>query len=202
MQYTVEIVGSQLPLKIAQSSVLENFILTKLLPEIGHIIQKHVMDKIKNYPFKNSNGRLLGAVRMRVVPEQWMVEVYNDKALAPWAIWQEKGVHEHQMRYLLNHHNPNTIPYVVKGVRFLFAGRNSKKWGAKGVRFATITSASFDQISKWSGRPKWTHPGYPGKFFYRDGLVEALDEIRGKFKRFTFRVVTESGIASEQPKSY
>ena len=196
VDYNVSIVGSDNLTKIGQGQYIEKYLLTVLLPEIGNIILRHITDKIKAYPFKHQQGHMLNAVKVRIIPNELAVEVYNDATLAPHAIWQEIGVKKQPMLWLIKHKNPNTIPFVIRDGRFRFAGRGSNFFGAPDVKFVRINSASFGKISKYSGKPSWENPGYPGKFFYRDGLVESMEEIRSKFKDFTFRIVSSMGGAT------
>ena len=191
--YSVQIVGTNRPLKIAQMKLTERYLLQVLLPDVGMIIQNRIKEKIKNYPFRNQIGQMLNAVKVRLIQEQLAVEVYNDTTLAPHAIWQEIGVRKHKMLYLIKHKNPNTIPYVIRNGRFEFAGRNSSFYGAPDLKFAKITDKSFDRINPINGKPSWENPGYPGKYFYRDGLIESMEEVRGKFKEFTFRLLMNAG---------
>lgn len=193
VSYNVSIVGANNSTKIGQGRYIENYLLQVLLPEIGNIIHRHITEKIRSYPFRNQQGKMLNAVKIRIIPNELAVEVYNEQSLAPWAIWQEIGVKKQKMLCLINKKNPNTIPYVIRDGHFEFAGRNSRFWGAPDVRFAKINTASFDKISSFTGKPKWEHPGYPGKFFYRDGLIESLAECRQKFREFTFRIVASMG---------
>jgi hypothetical protein len=120
------------------------------------------------------------------------VMVYNEKSLAPYAIWQEKGVQKQKMTWLIG----KTIPYKIINGHFVFAGRNSPYFlKDKNVSFAKITAASFNRINPVTGKPSWEHPGYPGKYFYRDGLRESLPGIREQLKGFTLRAAGDADLS-------
>lgn len=187
VNYGVEMVGTNLPLKISQGKAMEQFIVTKLLPEIGNIIRKKVVDRIERENFKRSNGRMKSAVKVRVLPGEMAVEVYNDSSLAPYAKWQEIGVRPHSMTYLLNKKNPNRIPYKIVGGEFVFAGRgtgDAYNPKARGIRWATVTPEAL-------AKGKFFNPGYSGRYLYRNGMRDALREIEDKFKWFTYRIAQE-----------
>ena len=125
------------------------------------------------------------AVKMRLDKEHLEVTIYNESSLAPYAIWQEKGVHKQKMTWLIG----KTIPYKIVNGHFMFAGKNSPFFlRDKNVKFAKITAESFNRTNPVTGKPSWEHPGYPGKFFYRDGLRECLPEIKAQLRGFTLRV--------------
>ena len=187
MGYEIDIVGTNLPLRIAQSSILERE-LRGMLFEVGNIIRRKIQDKMNGYPFKHSQGAMAGAVTIKINPEKLEVVIYNDLRRAPYAVYQEYGVRETPMVWLIG----KTIPYKIIDGRFVYAGgkgRGPSLYGDKGVRFVRITAQSIGRINPHTGKPSWTNPGYPGKFFYRDGLVESLIQIRQRFSRFTFRVI-------------
>ena len=189
VRYEVQMAGTDLPLKIARGKSMEQFIATRLLPEIGNIIRKKVVERIENAGFKNSNGKMKTAVKVRVIQEEMAVEVFNDSSLAPHTKWQEVGVRPHSMTYLLNNKNPNRIPYRIVGGKFTFAGKMTNQAfnpRARGVRWATVTPALL-------ARGKFFHPGYDGKFLYRHGMRDALRDIEQKFRWFTYRIIQEQG---------
>jgi len=187
VRYDVSIEGTNAPLKIARSHKLEQYIVQRLLPEVGNVVRKNIINRIANANFKHSTGRMKTAVKVRVNASELSVEIGNDDKIAPYARWQEIGVRRHAMTYLLNHHNPNTIPFKMVGGQFTFAGRGSKFYGnmnARGVRFARVTPESF-------AKGKFINPGYPGKYLYRGGLSDSLNEIHEHMKMVTFKVVQQ-----------
>lgn len=187
--YEVEIIGiDNLHItKIAQTDYILNELKNTVLPEIGNIIRKYIQDRISKYEFKNSKGNMYRAVTVEVDRDNLEVIIYNDYRIAPHAIWQEKGVRKHKMEYL----EGKTIPYVIINGKFMFAGKGSSSFMQPGTRFAKITKESFNKINPSTGKPKWEHPGYPGKFLYRDGLKDAISEIEQRFNMFTFKIATE-----------
>ena len=187
MLYSLEIVGSNQPTKIAHGDAMKRYLVEKALPFIGLTIQNRIKDKINRYQFKKGTGspKMREAVKMQVDAHNMEVTVYNERSLAPYAIWQEKGVHKQKMTWLIG----KTIPYKMINGKFVFAGRNSRFFMKdKDTRFAKITAESFNRTNPVTGKPSWEHPGYPGKWFYRDGLKESIPQIREQLKGFTLRV--------------
>jgi hypothetical protein len=177
--YQVQIIGSNLPSETAMFESLKQDMREKLLPEIANIVRKRIQDKINAFQFKHSKGMMASAVRIQLNPKQLEVIIYNDNTIAPWAIYQEKGVKKRPMNWLIG----KTIPYTIMGGKFSFAKGNPK------AQFARVTAENIGKINPKTGKPRWVHPGYPGKYFYRDGLKEAVEEIRSHFKVFTFKIV-------------
>lgn len=191
MLYSMEIVGTNRPSKIASGNNMKNYLGEKVLPFIGLVIQNKIKDKLNRYQFKKGTGspRMRDAVKMKVDRDKLEVTIFNEKSQAPYAIWQEKGVHKQKMTWLIG----KTIPYKIINGHFVFAGRNSRFFlKDKNVKFAKITAESFNRTNPVTGKPSWEHPGYPGKFFYRDGLKESLSEIKEQLKGFTLRVAGDS----------
>lgn len=191
MLYSMEIVGSNQPQRIASGDNMRRYLAEKVMPFIGLTIQNKIRDKINRYNFKSGTGsvKMREAVKMKLDKQHLEVTVYNDRSLAPYAIWQEKGVHKQKMTWLIG----KTIPYKIINGHFVFAGKNSPFFlKDKNVKFAKITAESFNRTNPVTGKPSWEHPGYPGKFFYRDGLRESLPEIRAQLRGFTLRVAGDA----------
>ena len=187
--YQVQMVGSDLPVRLGDFTRIRRFLAETVLPQIGNVVRQKIQDKMRAYPFKHTNGNMMHAVSVRVDPAKLEVVIFNDNTRAPYAIYQEEGVPKQKMTWLIG----KTIPYKIVGGRFVFAGRGSRLFGTSGVQFAKITANTFNKVNPVTGKPSWENPGYPGKYFYRDGLRESLGEIQGHFKHFTFRMAESSG---------
>ena len=191
MYYSVEIVGTNRPAAVASGDNMKRYLAKRLLPFIGFTIQKTIKDKINRYEFKKGTGsqKMRDAVNMTINEQELSVTVSNNRSLAPYAIWQEKGVKKQKMTWLIG----KTIPYKIINGHFVFAGRNSPFFMKdKDVRFAKITAETFSRTNPITGKPSWEHPGFPGKFFYRDGLRESMPAIRAQLKGLTLRVAGDA----------
>lgn len=177
--YEVEIVGTSLPQKIASTNALIDEYRNKVLDQIGNLVRKKIQDKINSFNFKHGSPEtLMRAVKIKVDKRNLEVIIYNDNRIAPHAIYQEKGVFAHKMDYLKG----KVIPFVSINNHFVFAGRGSPYYNAKDKKFVKVTEKSLAIPGKWF------NPGYAGRYFYRDGLKEAVQEIAQHLKHFTFRV--------------
>lgn len=176
--YEVEMVGTSLPQKIAESDDILNELRDKVLVQIGNIVRKKIQDRINSFNYKHGDGsRMMRACLISVDKAAIEVVIYNDDRIAPHTKWQERGVKPVSMKWLAG----KTIPFVVNGGNFQFAGRGSRNYGAPNKKFVKVTEKALSQ-------GKWFNPGYPGKFFYRDGLKAAIVEISKELKMFTFRI--------------
>jgi hypothetical protein len=187
----MEIVGTNRPSSIASGNAMKRYLAEKVLPFIGLTIQSKIRSKLNTYNFKKGVGspKMRDAVRMRVDQQKLEVVVFNERSLAPYAIWQEKGVHRQKMTWLIG----KTIPYKIINGHFVFAGKGSPFFlKDSNVKFAKITAESFNRTNPVTGKPAWEHPGYPGKYFYRDGLRESLPAIRAQLRDFTLRVAGDA----------
>ena len=178
--YSVEVVGIDdlFTAKIAYSNVMIETIIEKIFPQIANAIRIAIQSRIGNSGFKHNSGALSRAVTVEIDKEKMELWVYNDERIAPWAIYQEEGVKQHKMYYLKG----KTIPYLIVNGKFVFAK------GKSNPKFVKITEESFNRTNPKTGKPSWENPGYPGKFFYRDGLVDALTDVQKEFEYLTFRI--------------
>jgi hypothetical protein len=178
--YEVEIVGSSLITKMAQSKKWIEEFKHVVLPEIGKEIQRCIQVKLNAGVYKNGDGsNMARACLVEVNKNELEVIIYNDDRIAKYTKYVEEGVHAHKMTYLQG----KIIPFVMINGKFTFAGRNSKFYGDRDKKFVKVTANSI-------ARGKWFNPGYPGKFYYRDGLKEAIVNIQKRLKIFTFRIST------------
>lgn len=176
--YEIEIVGSTLLTKMAQSDAWINDFKQRILPEIGKAVQQTIQKKLTGGSYKHGDGsNMARAVLVEVHPEQLEVIIYNDNKIAKYTKNVEDGVFPHKMTYLQG----KIIPFVMINGQFTFAGRNSQYYGSSDKKFVKVTQKALDN-------GKWFNPGYPGKFYYRDGLRDAVIEIQRHLKMFTFRI--------------
>lgn len=177
--YEIEIVGTSLPQKIAESDAIIQEFKDKILEQIANTVRKRIQDKINAYNFKRgSAANLMRAVMIEINKGELEVIIYNDDRIAPYAKYQEKGVTAHKMTYLKG----KIIPFAIVNNQFRFAGRGSPYYNAPNKRFVKVTEKSL------SVPGKWFNPGYAGRYFYRDGMKEAITEIAQHLKHFTFRI--------------
>ena len=154
--------------------------------------------------FQEQTGRGRESIQWRV--EGNSVEIYADERTktprgVSYLVYQEHGVSTQPMRWLVG----KTIPWkvvagaqrtnprtgtIVQGVtRVKFAGRGSKHWGDDDTQFTTITEATFSKPSEFNPTGyRWWHPGYPGKKFFRDGIIAGVKEAAEAIQGLTFRV--------------
>lgn len=143
----------------------------KALKNIGATVQGEIIKELNQTGFKNATGNLQKAIKVDVQPSNGRVLIYADNAVAPYAPYQEKGVHKHQMTYLLKAKRP--IPMSFADV--------------KGPIFRKATQKSMD-------KGKWVHPGYPGKYFFKKGIENAMTKINQHLKFLSFKVVGVEGL--------
>ncbi len=139
------------------------------------------------------------------------------KSGTSYLVYQEHGVAKHAMRYLIGRTipfvlvkgmraNPKTGTIVQGVTRFKFAGPGSRYAGTAGgqiaqtrkvgqealdgqVRFSTITEATFSKPSDFNPTGfRWWHPGYSGKYFFRDGIYRGLEEASSAIEGLAFRI--------------
>lgn len=175
--YDVQIVGSDFEDRVINNPEKFKRGLNKLVRAMAVLAYESVSEKLRNTPFKKSTGRIQQALRWDS-GEFWSA-VYMDDRIAPHAVYQERGVQKHTMRYLLKATAP--IPIPVGNVTI-------HRWATE----------------KWMGRPHpavdphsglvfmtkgWIHPGYEGHFFMRDGVREAVEKMSERMPEFVFRIM-------------
>ena len=127
----------------------------------------------------HSSGRGLKAIKQMDIENGGMVYVDMDKKTgAPYLFYQEKGVHEHKMTYL--------IDAVSKGTY----GKNKGDRSAIPIKLPDGTT-----IFRWPNKDRimagdqFYHTGYDGKFFYRSGIERTMEEMKAKYKEISFRMI-------------
>lgn len=179
--YDVEIVGSSIIDKIANTDKIIEEFKEKVLPQIGNEVRRRIQNKLMEAQYKSGDGANLSrAVMVEVRRNELEVIIYNDKKIAPYAKYVEEGVTAHKMTYLKD----KIIPFVIVNGKFQFAGRGSKNYGAPNKKFVKVTQNSLNQPGKWF------NPGYVGKYCYRNGLRDAIVDIQKHLTMFTFRIST------------
>lgn len=174
-KYGVQIVGTNALDVMTDPDKLERYI-TKLLEATAKTIYEKVQQKIGQVRFKNSTGTINRALRWES-GDGWAA-VFMDDAIAPYAVNVERGVRPHTMRYLLK--ATSAIPLQI-GTAKIFR-RATEKWMGR-------PHPSVDPHSGLVFMTKgWQHPGYEGKFFMRDGFLEAVQEAQQRAPMFVFRL--------------
>lgn len=180
--YKVEVVGTKAAEAIKSEEEWVRY-LRAAWKAIGESTVGHIQERINAIPFKKATGRLQRAVAWSAT--DYALLVYMDPNIAPYAAYQEFGVHEHVMFYLLFAKGPIPIPTGEKA----------------GGKYPTVVFRT--ALMKWMGVPHqytdqrgrtrwatgWIHPGYRGKRFFRsgvkDGLKEATEHLTGLVFKLT-----------------
>lgn len=137
----------------------------KVLTQVGLIVQKSIINELNHSQFKNATGNIQNSIKFLVDGPKNKVIVFSDKDIAPYAVFQERGVRRHQMTYLVK--ATRAIPLQLEAI--------------KGTMFRKATQKSMDE-------GKWMHPGYPGKMFFKMGILMAGVEINKRLKGLVFKV--------------
>lgn len=179
--YEVEIVGlsNLFTAKIAHTNALIDDFKDNVMPEMANVIRRKIQERISAAKFKGSRGDIYRAVTVQIDRENLEIIVYNDERIAPYTRYQEEGVHQHKMTYLIG----ATIPYKIVNGKFVYS-----RYGSGKTQFAKVTEASFNRTNPRTGRPSWEHPGYKGKYFYRNGLKDSLKFLASQMEGITFRI--------------
>lgn len=190
IRYDISVVGTKYTEAFTSKDQWLHY-LGKVWAALGPEAVRNIQSEIGQKKFKNSIGRLQRSVTWE--SSDWSMIVYMDPAIAPHAIYQEKGVHRHEMRYLLTATRPIPIP----------TGETYKtdpggKYPRTVFRWAT---------EKWMGVPHpfedhrgrtrmatgWVHPGYEGKYFFRDGIKHTLEVASERIKGLVFMMKEDTG---------
>ena len=218
VEVSIEIVGADLLSNMKDPAIWERMQM-EMLKTIGMKSVTSIQNEIRNRKWKSGTPASLINSTKFVVGKN-TVEVRVDKS---FAIYQERGVRRHEMRYLLNAKGP--IPLMIKGGNVgrghgaLIFRRATEKWMGvehvvNGPTPALVGKLKAGRITK----PKkelvnhapylatgWVNPGYPGKFFFRDGIKNAAYDITREIKGITLRVayndlnIDLSGVSVERP---
>jgi hypothetical protein len=181
---------------------------SKMLNDIGILTVKSIHDEIRTKQWKSSPEALINTTTYRVEGDSVTVRTgeatpgkYN------YAVAQELGVERHEMRYLLKSKRP--IPLMIgkfnnssKQMGVMIFRTATERWmgvphTVNGPTVAKIGRLINGRLVKpktklWEHQPYdatgWVHPGFPGKFFFRDGIKKAMVEVTRQMKGLTLRV--------------
>ena len=132
-------------------------------------------------PPMKTTGRLNTALRFSVSDLEGAI--WMDQTIAPHAPYVERGVHRHEMRYLLNAKAP--IPIPIGGKRVLFRRATEKWMGRPHPVWEYDEKAQLPVQHMTAG---WIHPGYSGRWYFRDGAIDGIRTAMERQKRFVVRV--------------
>jgi len=149
----------------------------KAMAAIGAAGVKNITHRIMQQDWKNSPKRLQRSVRFEA--HDWSVSIFADPDIAPHAVYQEYGVEEHTMRYLEKATSP--IPIRI-GNALIYRWAREKQMGVP----HQIQDPHSGLIMQATG---WVHPGYEGKYFFRDGVRDTVDEATTKLRALVIKVV-------------
>jgi len=175
ISYTMEFVGTTELDNIQDAKKFVAFV-RKGMTGIGVSAVRNINNQIAQKEWKRRPRTLGRAIRYEV--DDWGVTIYSDNAIAPHAIYQEEGVERHEMRYLL--HATSSIPLKIgKAQIFRWA---TEKWMGVPHPFVDPKSGMVMQASGW------IHPGYRGKYYFRDGISDTIAEFTERFRGLVIRV--------------
>lgn len=171
----------------------------RLQKQMNRIMQKvteeaytFVMTELQIQQFKKSTGNINRAVGYSWDETSGEGSVYVDTKIAPYAICVERGVKTHVMRYLLKAKRPIPVPSQKTGnIKFRWA---TEKWMGR----PHLIELDEDEGGGWYMTKGWTHPGYEGRHFFRQGIKSGVASARSHLRRnWVFRV-RESGVEVDQ----
>jgi hypothetical protein len=139
--------------------------LPAMLRKIGLAVQHEIIVELTKAGFKNPTGTIEKSIKVDVNVGESSVIIYADKQVAPYAIYQERGVHRHQMTYLTR---------ATRAIPLGFAN-------VKGTIFRKATPKSMSE-------GKWVHPGYVGKWFFDKGVKSAFEKIQQSTKELLLSI--------------
>jgi hypothetical protein len=183
--YNVEVVGVKGTENIKSEEMWRAYI-AKTWETIGPLAVKNIQTEIGNVKWKKANGSFPRAVSWRA--DKYKMIVFMDPAIAPHAVYQEIGVHEHTMLYLLTATRPIPVP---TGESYLTDPK--KKYPRTVFRWATqrwmgVPHPYTDQRGVQRMATGWVHPGYEGKRFFRKGIDATLEEATRHLKLLVFKL--------------
>lgn len=150
--------------------------ISKAMTAIGGAGVRNINSRIMACDWKNSPRTINRSISFDA--KDWQVTIYSNPHISPHAIYQEEGVERHEMRYLLK--ASSSIPLKVgKAKVYRWA---TERW--IGVPHTFVDPHS-GLVMNASG---WVHPGYPGKYFFRDGIKDTMIEATNKLKGLVIKV--------------
>ena len=187
VRYEVSVVGSRGMDRITDPDRWREF-LQKAWEAIGLEAVANITDEIGSAGFKNPTGNLQKAVSW--MASTYALLIYMDPKVAPYAVYQERGVHEHVMTYLLTTGDSSARPIPIGPGVYRWATR---RWMGIPHPYTDLSDSALHQ--PWgalAGAGKiasgWRHPGYPGKRYFRKGIVRTLDYAAEQFRTLIFRM--------------
>lgn len=173
--YDVDVVGLNTTRRVTDIDKFRRYI-SKAMTAIGASGVKNINARINACNWKKHPRTIPRSIDFNA--KDWEVTIYSDPAISPHAIYQEEGVREHEMRYLLGATRP--IPLEIGRVTiFRWA---TERW--MGVPHPFVDPKS-GLVMHATG---WVHPGYEGKHFFRDGIKDTMIEATNKLKGIVIRV--------------
>jgi hypothetical protein len=176
--YRVEIAGTNLLDKFTSKDQWAKYV-GKVWSVLGPTAVRNILNEINQVQWRHATGNLQRAVAWQ--SGTWSMVVYMDPAVAPYAIYQEVGVHEHVMRYLLTATRPIPLP----------VGRRPPTYRWATERWMGVPHPFVDDEGNQRMATGWTHPGYEGKFYFRRGIERTLEEASSRLRGLVFRMTQE-----------
>ena len=149
----------------------------KAMVAIGATGVRNITHRIMQQDWKNSPRRLQRSIRFEA--GDWSVKIFADPDIAPHAVYQEYGVEEHTMRYLTSATRP--IPIRI-GTALIYRWATERLMGVP----HRIQDPQSGLIMQATG---WVHPGYEGKYFFRDGVKDTAEEATTRLRALVIKVV-------------
>lgn len=178
MHTTLEIVGLKEGVRVIDPDKFM-LLIERFLAASAKTCHREIQNRLGQVEFKHSKGRIQRALRYEV-GDDWSA-VFMDERIAPHARHVEHGVKPHTMRYLLKATRP--IPVGVGNVTlFRWA---TEKWMGTPHPMVDPTSGLVFMTKGWQ------HPGYAGKYYFRDGTLAAMEIVKSKGTRFILRATIE-----------
>lgn len=180
--YKIEVIGTNASKNITDISRFEQYV-SKLMSAIGQAAVKNIRARMMEKEWKRKPVLIQRALGWR--SDTWWVDIFIDPTIAPHAVYQEYGVEEHVMRYLLKATCP--IPRTLgrgKGAATIYRWA-TEKW--MGVPHSFVEPFS-GMVMEATG---WVHPGYPAKNFFTEGIVDTIKEAVERSKALVLRIARQ-----------
>lgn len=174
--YQIRVEGLNTGKRISNIGKFREYV-SKAMVAIGASGVRNITHRIMQQDWKNAPRRLQRSIRFEA--EDWSVKIYADPDIAPHAVYQEYGVEEHTMRYLLHANAP--IPIKI-GSALIYRWATERLMGVP-HRMQDPHSGLIMQATGW------VHPGYEGKYFFRDGVKDTAEEATNRLRALVIKVV-------------
>jgi hypothetical protein len=180
--YSIEAVGIRGSPHLMDAEVWKRY-LEESLKALAKEAESQVRASLSVQSFKYTTGRIQRAIYWK--QEGLSAEVGIDVRIAAHAWWVERGVKEHEMRYLIGAKRSIPLPFGPKNKTIYRIA--TEKW--MGVP-RTIEDAATGADIMTKG---WIHPGYEGKFFFRKGIMKAMEIATQQNRGLVWRVLDLMG---------